>query len=106
MPKPRSGVTGTRSTCPPLPMRSISCRRIATANSVVALFPCARRSSYELRCQIESVHQSEFVRHAEAGRGILPAHAYPRLHFLQNHGAAVVHLLVIEIICTIGDRRL
>jgi hypothetical protein len=65
--------------------------------SVVALFPCARRSSSELRCLIKPVHQFEFVWCAGAGRCLLIGHAYHRLHVVQDHGSDVLSLVVIEI---------
>ena len=69
-------------------------------NSVAALFPFTRRSSSELRCQIEAVHQSEFVRCAEAGRCFLTGHTYHRLHVVQNDSSDVFGQIVIEIRCT------
>src|SRR6266446_4647807 len=49
-----------------------------------ACAPFARRSSSELRCQTEAVHQSKFVRCAEAGRCFLIGHTYQRLQYTQS----------------------
>jgi hypothetical protein len=67
---------------------------------VAEFFPCPRRSSTELRLQIQAVHQSEFVWCAEAARCFLIGHTYDRLHVVQNDGSDVVGQIVIEIRCT------